>query len=86
MFEKEQQELANQVQILSAQAGVPLGAIQWSWIPFSGNWGLSTSFFQPVAAAAKARGEKTNIGQKAQEIAAQVATVQIGRASCRERV
>ena len=74
MFEKEQQELANQVQILSAQAGVPLGAIQWSWIPFSGNWGLSTSFFQPVAAAAKARGEKTNIGQKAQEIAAQVAS------------
>ena len=73
MFENEQRELAEQVQTISAQAGYPIDAIQWSWIPFSGSWGLAMSFFQVVANEAKARGEKVNIAQKAQELAERIA-------------
>lgn len=73
MFENEQRELAEQVQTISVQAGYPIDAIQWSWIPFSGSWGLAMSFFQVVANEAKARGEKVNIAQKAQELAERIA-------------
>lgn len=69
MFEKEQQELAAQVQAISAREGYPIESIQWSWIPFSGNWGLAMSFFQVVSLTAKAKGEKVNVAQKAQELA-----------------
>lgn len=72
MFEKEQLALARQVQAISASEGYPIESIRWAWIPFSGNWGLAMSFFQIVAEAAKKRGEKINVGAKAQEIAEKI--------------
>lgn len=72
MFEKEQLALASQVQAISASEGYPIESIRWAWIPFSGNWGLAVSFFQIVAEAAKKRGEKINVGAKAQEIAEKI--------------
>lgn len=72
MFEKEQLALASQVQAISASEGYPIESIRWAWIPFSGNWGLAMSFFQIVAEAAKKRGEKINVGAKAQEIAEKI--------------
>jgi len=46
--------------------------LQWSWIPFSGQWGISTSFFQLASAEAKS-GKKINVPQRAQELAQNVA-------------
>ncbi len=47
--------------------------MKWSPIPFSGEWGISTSFFQISANEAKAgRGDKTPVPQRAQQIADQV--------------
>lgn len=74
MFEKEQLALAEQVQAISSREGYPIASIRWSWIPFSGNWGLAMSFFQIVAEAAKKSGEKVNVGAKAQEIAEKIVT------------
>jgi len=49
---------------------------QWSPIPFSGEWGISTSFFRLAAAEArqlKAKGQKPSpVNQRAQEIAAAI--------------
>ena len=72
MFKKKQLALASQVQAISASEGYPIESIRWAWIPFSGNWGLAMSFFQIVAEAAKKRGEKINVGAKAQEIAEKI--------------
>jgi arginyl-tRNA synthetase len=78
MFLAEQQALSQRIQVYCQEQGLPdPGEIAWSPIPFSGEWGISTSFFQ--AAAAEARqirqntGESTNIPQRAQEIASRVA-------------
>lgn len=52
---------------------LPLPA-DWNWtpIPFSGEWGISTSFFKVAAQEARA-GQKINVGQRAQEIASSLA-------------
>lgn len=46
--------------------------IRWAWIPFNGQWGISTSFFQLAAKSFGA--EKGNVAQKANEIAQGVAS------------
>jgi arginyl-tRNA synthetase len=47
--------------------------LKWQPIPFSGEWGVSTSFFQTAANEARAgKGNKLPVPQRAQEIAAQV--------------
>ena len=78
MFEHEQQVISNNIREFCAQNGLPdPGEIAWNPIPFSGEWGISTSFFQ--LAAAEARLEKERGGQgfnvllRAQELALQVA-------------
>jgi arginyl-tRNA synthetase len=72
MFEAEQIAIEKQICSYSADQGMPEPALQWSWIPFSGHWGISTSFFQ-VAAQEARQGKKINVGQRAQEIAQSVA-------------
>ncbi len=76
MFEAEQQKLEAQIQSFAAENGLPEVSLQWGWIPFSGGWGISTSFFQMAAMEAR-QGKKINVSQRAGELAEQAAA-QIG--------
>jgi arginyl-tRNA synthetase len=54
MFEAEQQAVEKNIQAYCTQHGLPEpGLLQWSPIPFSGEWGISTSFFQLAALEAR---------------------------------
>lgn len=72
MFEVEQKQIEDKIRGFCRQQGLPETPLAWSWIPFSGHWGISTSFFQMAALEAR-QGKKVNVSQRAQEIAAQVA-------------
>jgi arginyl-tRNA synthetase len=72
MFEYEQQAIDQCIKSVCDRLQLPATELRWSWIPFSGHWGISTSFFSTAASEAKAKGEKTNVGARAQEIAQQV--------------
>ncbi|HJW90320.1 MAG TPA: arginine--tRNA ligase [Anaerolineales bacterium] len=73
MFETEQQAVEAQIRQFIAENQLPdPGEFQWTPIPFAGEWGISTSFFQLAAKQARA-GAQINVPQRAQEIAAAVA-------------
>src|SRR5215207_4087669 len=82
MFQKEQQLIEDKVKAFCDANGIPLAELKWQPIPFSGEWGVSTSFFQTAANEARAgKGNaakstqddrKLPVPQRAQEIAAQV--------------
>lgn len=70
MFEKEQQALEAQIKTYCAANDIPLAELKWMPIPFSGEWGISTSFFAAAAAEAKAgKGKGRPVPARAQEIA-----------------
>ena len=71
MFEKEQQTIEAKVRAYCGQNEIPLADLKWQPIPFSGEWGISTSFFSTAALEARA-GKKVQVPQRAQEIAEQV--------------
>jgi arginyl-tRNA synthetase len=78
MFESEQQAITAQIGAYCRQHNLPdAGSLAWAPIPFSGDWGISTSFFQLAAAQARqvkeATGQGLNVPVRAQEIAAEVA-------------
>ncbi len=73
MFEKEQQTIEEQIRTFLAGQGLPEVNLAWSWIPFGGHWGISTSFFQIAAQEARQMGKKVNVPQRAQELAEQSA-------------
>lgn len=71
MFEQEQNFIAQKIEEYLKQNNLPEMEIRWAWIPFNGQWGIATSFFQ---LAAKSFGsEKGNVAQRANEIAQGVA-------------
>jgi arginyl-tRNA synthetase len=73
MFEREQQAIEAQIQSYCAANDIPLAELKWMPIPFSGEWGISTSFFAAAAAEAKAGKSKgTPVPARAQEIASAV--------------
>ena len=72
MFDQEQENIAQQIKAFCLAQGLPDNAFQWKWIPFSGHWGISTSFFQLAADDARLKGEKVNVAARAQELAEQV--------------
>jgi len=73
MFEKEQQLIEDKIKEYCAANDVQLAEPKWTPIPFSGEWGTSTSFFQTAANEARAgKGNKVPVPQKAQELAEQV--------------
>jgi arginyl-tRNA synthetase len=72
MFEAEQKAVDAKIRTFCAQQGLPEPALAWTWIPFSGQWGISTSFFQLASQEARS-GKKVNVPQRAQELAQQVA-------------
>ncbi len=71
MFLTEQQTIEAKIKTFCAANGIPLAALEWKPIPFSGEWGMSTSFFATAAAEARL-GKKVVVAQRAQEIAEQV--------------
>lgn len=69
MFEQERAQLESALRaFLKAQDLPDPQEIQWSQIPFSGEWGMATSFFQIAADEARA-GKKVNVPQRAAELA-----------------
>ena len=72
MFELEQKQVEAQIQAYCQEQGLPAPDIKWAWIPFNGQWGISTSFFQLAAAS---YGEtKGNVAARASEIAENLAS------------
>jgi arginyl-tRNA synthetase len=73
MFLKEQLNLASQIQDILQDLGIPLtDRLEWTPIPFTGDWGIATPFFKTAALEAKSN-ISLNVPQRAEEIAALVA-------------
>ncbi len=85
MFEVEQKEIENKILTFCKNQDLPDFSIDWKWIPFSGHWGISLSFFQLAAMDARKRGLKVNVSERAQEIAQEVKAY-LGEAAGFERI
>ncbi|HNH04503.1 MAG TPA: arginine--tRNA ligase [Anaerolineales bacterium] len=73
MFTKEQQLIEEKIKAYCQANDIALAELKWQPIPFSGEWGFATSFFQTAANEVKlGKGNKLPVPQKAQEIAEQV--------------
>ena len=73
MFDNEQKTIEIKIQEFCKQNDIPLVELKWQPIPFSGEWGISTSFFQTAANEARTgKGLGKPVPQRAQEIAEQV--------------
>lgn len=69
MFDEDKQSLETQILDILTQNQIPAPQeLKWSSIPFSGEWGISTSFFQTAADEARA-GKNVKVPLRAQEIA-----------------
>ncbi len=78
MFDAEQHEVERKIRAYCTENGLPNpGEFTWVPIPFSGEWGISTSFFQYAAQEARATaqsiGQRINVPQRAQELSASIA-------------
>ncbi len=78
MFESERENIVAQIKDFCAQHNLPIpDKIQWNPVPFNGEWGISTSFFQLAALEARLLKEKTgksiHVQQRAQEMASAIA-------------
>lgn len=73
MFEQEQKLIEEKVKAYCAANEIALAELKWQPIPFSGEWGMATSFFQTAANEARSgKGMKLPVPQRAQEIADQI--------------
>jgi arginyl-tRNA synthetase len=73
MFQAEQQQLEDIIVSLLREHGIPAPEeLEWSPIPFSGEWGISTSFFK-IAAQEARQTPGLNVSQRAGEMASMVA-------------
>jgi len=78
MFKAQQQVITDQIRSYCSEQHLPTpGVITWKPIPFSGEWGISTSFFQLAAQEARAlketSGKSINVAERAQELASAIA-------------
>lgn len=76
MFNRERDRLEAIIRNYYAEKGLPEpDAIQWNAIPFAGEWGISTSFFQLAALEARrgANAPGIPIPERAQQIALEIA-------------
>lgn len=71
MFEAEQKNVETLIQEYCKASNLPVSEIKWTWIPFNGQWGISTSFFQ--LAAQSFGKERGNVARRAHEIATAIA-------------
>lgn len=68
MFEEERRAIESQIQSYCAEIDIPVSThFNWTPIPFAGQWGISTSFFQLAAQEARA-GKKINVPQRAEQL------------------
>ena len=73
MFEAEQSKVEEKIRKYCGDNYYPEPEFRWNWIPFSGQWGISLSFFQ---LAAKSFGsEKGNVNERAQKISSELAEI-----------
>jgi arginyl-tRNA synthetase len=72
MFETEKNTVETIILAYFAKNNIPVTTVLWNWIPFSGHWGISTSFFQAAAMEARA-GKGGNVNQRAVEMAESIA-------------
>jgi arginyl-tRNA synthetase len=78
MFEDQQQAISDKIQAYVTEHQLPQsGEIKWNPIPFAGEWGITTSFFQLAAQENRekqqATGQSINVGQRAHELATAIA-------------
>ncbi len=78
MFESQQQVIADKIRSYCTKHDLPQpGEISWNPIPFSGEWGISTSFFALAATEARLVKEPNAqafpVPQRAQELAHEIA-------------
>jgi arginyl-tRNA synthetase len=66
MFEAEQSHVEQQIRSYCSENGYPEPEFRWNWIPFSGQWGISLSFFQLASKSFGA--EKGNVAERAKKI------------------
>jgi arginyl-tRNA synthetase len=86
MFIQEQQLIEEKIKSFCKANDIALAELKWLPIPFAGEWGFATSFFQTAANETKlGKGSKLPVPQKAQEIAEQV-RAQIGSAEGISRI
>ncbi len=69
LFEKELQFLNEKLAGFCIQNNLPAMDFSWSPIPFAGQWGISTSFFQIASTFARSQEIKANIPSLAGELA-----------------
>ncbi len=74
MFEAEQKFIETVIHRYCAENDLPQLPLQWKYIPFSGQWGISTAFFQLAAQEARS-GKKVNVNQRAAELAQSIAAI-----------
>ena len=73
MFIQEQQKAEARIRKFCESKGIPLASLKWSVIPFNGEWGISTSFFQTAADEAKSGKDlKEPVSQRAHNLADQI--------------
>ncbi len=72
MFEQEQVILEKEIHAYCAKHGLPVIELHWSWIPFTGDWGLSTSLFELASKEAK-QDPRVKVPARAAELAASLA-------------
>ncbi|HSQ38918.1 MAG TPA: hypothetical protein VLM78_02060, partial [Anaerolineales bacterium] len=73
MTDQLQQTIEEKIKAFCDTQSISLAPLKWMPIPFSGEWGMSTSFFQTAADEVRAgRGAGKPVPQRAQEIAEQV--------------
>jgi len=77
MFLTEQQTIEDKIKTFCAANGIVLAALEWKPLPFSGEWGITTSFFTTAAAEVRL-GKRVAVTQRAQEIAEQVKAGALG--------
>ena len=62
MFEAEQQQVEQKILAYCKEHGLPEPRLTWGWIPFNGQWGIATSFFQLAAQEAEGQRGKGECG------------------------
>jgi len=76
MFDSERAAIETQIRAYCSEKNLPQpGELQWSPLPFIGQWGISTSFFQLAATEARLNPaeKRSPVPQRAQEISAEIA-------------
>ena len=68
MFNHEKEIIEVKIFKILSDNGINISPIVWSWIPFSGHWGLATSFFKTASENSQFKADLT-IKKRAEEIA-----------------